>query len=106
MCGILVMGGRMVPRLLRLASQHLSAVGSPEQRSGKRWSLPRGETVARRGAEFRRTYQRCTGGNPAGAAIQSIGVAPAISDRGNRWSAGRVSVGPAIGDDREATATV
>jgi len=45
-------------------------------------------------------------GDPAGAAIQGIGVAAAVSDRWCRWTAGRVPVGPAIGDDREATATV
>src|SRR6266851_361364 len=77
--------------LVAATSKHISAADSPEQGSGQRWGLPRGQAVARGGDEFGWAYQWRTGGDSASAAIQGVGVAPALSDGRNQWSAGRGS---------------
>jgi hypothetical protein len=56
-CGILVVEGLYVATLAAVTSKHVSAVDTPEERSGKRGGLPRGEAIARGGAEFGRAYQ-------------------------------------------------
>ena len=96
----------MLPRLLRLhPSTYRRLVGLSKEAEGD---------GAYRVAKRLRAVLLNSEGRTSGELAQILqasrskvsGVAAAISNRWNRWSAGGVSVGPTIGDVREATETV
>lgn len=92
--------------LTAATSKYLSAAASFEQGSGKRRSLPGGETFARCGAELAGIHQRRTGLYPASTTVEGFRLAPALSDSRSQRTAGRISTGSARGADERATATV
>jgi serine/threonine protein kinase len=87
-------------------SEYLSTPDSSEQGSGEGWGLPCSQTPSRGDTEFARPYQRRVVDNPASAALKGLPVAAAVSGRGRGRSAGRISIGTAIGTNRQATAEV
>jgi hypothetical protein len=96
----------MLARLLRLhpsTYKRLVRLSKEAERDGAYRVAKRLQAVV---LELGRPNQRRVGADSQGAAIEGVRVAPALSDRGSGWSAGRLSVGPTIGTGGKATATV
>ena len=95
----------MLPRLLRLhpsTYKRLIRLSKEAERDGAYRVAKRLRAVVLNSEG----HQRRTGGDPAVAAIEGVGVAPAVSGGRCGWSAGRLSSGPAIATHGKATTTV